>query len=113
MVNQHDFARLIDGAAIDAEIDRLSRQGADGVVMAGQLSRRINCTVDWQPLGPDGARYRHMASRGESVVFWDDLDGDRVIKLRGQAENGYDTTGFGSILGRDNILASAAMWRPS
>ncbi|MEQ1934746.1 MAG: hypothetical protein ABL962_12875 [Fimbriimonadaceae bacterium] len=103
MLTQQDFARLIDGAAIDAEIDRLGRQGADGVAMASRLSRRINCTVDWQPLGPDGARYRHMACRGEAVVFWDDLDGDRVIKLRGMPENGYETTGFGCILGRNKL----------
>ncbi len=101
MLTQQDFAQQIDGASIDAEIDRLGRQGADGVLMAGQLSRRVNCTVDWQPLGPDGARYRQMASRGESVVFWDDWNRNRVIKLRGRPENGYDTTGFGSILGRD------------
>lgn len=100
MLTQRDFALSIDGVAIDAEIDRLCKQGADGVAMAGRLSRRINCTVDWENLGPDGARYRHMASRGEAVVFWDDLAGDRVIKLRGKPENGYETTGFGCILGR-------------
>lgn len=101
MLTQRDFAQLIDGAAIDAEIDWLGKQGADGVAMASRLSRRVNCTLDWQPLGPGGARYRHMASRGEAVVFWDDLDGDRVIKLRGMPENGYETTGFGCILGRN------------
>jgi hypothetical protein len=103
MLTQKDFARQIDGAAIDAEIDRLCRQGADGVGMASQLSRRINGTVDWHPLGLDGARYRHMASRGEAVVFWDELDGERLIKLRGMPENGYETTGFGCILGRNKL----------
>ncbi len=101
MLTQRDFALSIDGVAIDAEIDRLCKQGADGVAMAGRLSRRINCTVDWEKLGQDGARYRHMASRGEAVVFWDDLEGNRVIKLRGRPENGYETTGFGCILGRN------------
>ncbi len=42
-----------------------------------------------------------MASRGEAVVFWDDVAEDRVIKLRGKPENGYETTGFGCILGRN------------
>ena len=100
MLIQREFALAIDGVAVDAEIDRLCKQGADGVAMAGRLSRRVNCTVDWESLGPDGARYRHMASRGEAVVFWDDLEKDRVIKLRGRPENGYETTGFGCILGR-------------
>lgn len=103
MLTQQDFALSIDGVAVNAEIDRLSQQGADGVTMASRLSRRINCTVDWEPLGPDGARYRHMASRGEAVVFWDDLEGDRVIKLRGKSENGYETTAFGCILGRNKL----------
>lgn len=101
MLTQRDFALSIDGVAIDAEIDRLGQQGSDGVEMARRLSRRVNCTVDWENLGQSGSRYRHMASRGEAVVFWDDLAGDRVIKLRGRPENGFETTGFGCILGRN------------
>lgn len=75
--------------------------GPEGVEMARRLSRRINGTVDWNPLGTDEARYRLMTSRGESVVFWDSSTRDRVVKLRGLPENGYETTGFGGILGRD------------
>lgn len=101
MLSQREFALLIDGHAIDVEMDRLVRQGADGVEMAGRLNRRIQRTVDWNPLGPEGARFRHMTSRGESVVFWDDLEAHRVIKMRGGQEHGFETTGFGCILGRN------------
>ena len=66
MLTQRDFALSIDGAAIIAEIDRLGQKGTDGIEMARRLSRRINCTVDWQPLGPDGARYRHIID----LIVW-------------------------------------------
>lgn len=103
MLSPQEFAERVDGAAIDAQIDRLSGQHrADAVEMATRLSRRIHRTVDWSPLGPEGARFRLMTSRGEAVVFWDDQDpGERVIKLRGRQENGFDATGFGCILGRN------------
>lgn len=103
MLSPQEFAERVDGAAIEAEIGRLSSQHrADAVEMATRLSRRIHRTVNWSPLGPEGARFRLMTSRGEAVVFWDDQDpSERVIKLRGRVENGFDTTGFGCILGRN------------
>lgn len=103
MLSPQEFASQVDGVVIEAEIDRLiSLHSADAVETATRLSRRINRTVEWNPLGPEGARFRLMTSRGEAVVFWDDADaGERVIKLRGREENGFDTTGFGCILGRN------------
>jgi hypothetical protein len=103
MLSPQEYASQVDGAVIEAEIDRLSSlHSADAVETATRLSRRINRTVEWNPLGPEGARFRLMTSRGEAVVFWDDADGgERVIKLRGREENGFDTTGFGCILGRN------------
>jgi hypothetical protein len=99
MLTQREFAQLIDGPAVEAEMDRLVRLGADGIDMATRLNRRVQRTVDWQPLGPEGARLRHMTSRGESVVFWDDEKANQVIKMRGMPENGFETTGFGCVLG--------------
>jgi hypothetical protein len=92
MLSPQEFASQVDGVVIEAEIDRLSSlHSADAVETATRLSRRINRTVEWNPLGPEGARFRLMTSRGEAVVFWDDADaGERVIKLRGREENGND-----------------------
>lgn len=99
MLTQREFAQLIDGPAVEAELDLLVKLGSDGIDMAARLNRRVQRTVDWQPLGPEGARFRHMTSRGESVVFWDDRKADQVIKMRGLPEHGFETTGFGCVLG--------------
>jgi hypothetical protein len=101
MLSQSEFAQLLDGPAVDREIDRLTRKRGGWLDVAQILSRRINGTVDWEPLGPSGARYRIIGSRGEAVLFWDDRLKNRVIKLRGREENGFGTAGFGCILVRN------------
>ena len=68
---------------------------------ASVLSRRINGTLDWEPLGRVGARYEIIGSRGEAVLFADQEDERRILKLRGREENGFGSAGFGCILGRD------------
>jgi|GEM_PF-1065702 len=100
-LSQRDFARLLDGPAVDREIDRLSRKRGGWLDVAQILSRRINGTVDWEPLGPAGARFSVIGSRGEAVLFDDRMDESRIIKLRGREENGYGTAGFGCILVRN------------
>ena len=101
MLTQREFARLVDGPAVDREIDRLTRKGGGWIRTAQILSRRINGTVDWEPLGPAGARYSVIGSRGEAVLFDDREDASRVVKLRGREENGYGTAGFGCVLVRN------------
>jgi hypothetical protein len=101
MLTQREFARLIDGPALDREIDRLTRKGGSWILAAQILSRRVNGTVDWAPLGPAGSRYSILGSRGEAVLFWDNQIKDRIIKLRGREENGFGTAGFGCILVRN------------
>lgn len=100
MLSQRDFARLVDGPALEREIDRLTQKRGGWLDVAQILSRRINGTLDWEPLGPEGARYRIVGSRGEAVLFWDEMQ-RRIIKLRGREENGYGTAGFGCILVRN------------
>lgn len=101
MLSRSELARLIDGPALDREITRLSKLGGGWVEIASVLSRRINWTLDWSDLGPDGARFRVVSSRGEAVLF-DDRDNPNVIvKLRGREENGYGEAGFGCILSRN------------
>ncbi len=99
MLTQEEFAQLIDGQSIETEMDRLVKLGPDGVDMATRLSRRIQRIVDWKPLGSEGARFRLMTSCGESVVFWDDQTANQVVKMRGAPESGFETTGFGCVLG--------------
>jgi hypothetical protein len=101
MLSRPELARLIDGAAFNREVERLSRKGGGWVEAAAVLSRRINWTLDWADLGPADARYKVIGSRGEAVLFDDALDSSRIMKLRGREENG--SAGFGGILGR-NIL---------
>jgi hypothetical protein len=101
MLSQRDFARLVDGPAVDREIDRLTKKRGGWLDAAQILSRRLNCTLDWEDFGPASSRYRIIGSRGEAVLFWDDLTKDRIIKLRGHEENGFGTAGFGSILIRN------------
>jgi hypothetical protein len=101
MLTQREFARLVDGPALDREIDRLTKKGGGWLQAAQILSRRVNGTLDWEALGPTGARYRVVGSRGEAVLFWDDHLKNRIMKLRGREENGYGTAGFGCILVRN------------
>jgi hypothetical protein len=70
-------------------------------MMSSVLSRRINGTVDWSPLGGPDGRFQFANNGGESVLFKDSLDAGRILKLRGRPENGFDSTGFGCILGRN------------
>jgi hypothetical protein len=102
MLTQHEFARLVDGPSLEREIDRLTKKGGGWIQSAQVLSRRINCTVDWEPLGNAGARYSVLGSRGEAVLFDDGEDSSRIVKLRGREENGYGTAGFGCILVRND-----------
>lgn len=102
MLTRSSFAQRIDGPAVDREIERLSKMGGGWIAVASVLSRRINWTVDWESLGPSGAPYRIVGSRGEAVLFWDDKHKNRIIKLRGQSENGFGDAGFGCILKRDD-----------
>lgn len=101
MLTQREFARLVDGPAVDREIDRLTKKGGGWIQAAQILSRRINGTVDWESLGPAGARYSVIGSRGEAVLFDDREDIRRIVKLRGLEENGYGSSGFGCILMRN------------
>ena len=101
MISQREFAQLLDGPAVDREIDRLTRKRGGWLDVAQILSRRINGTVDWEPLGPAGARLSVIGSRGEAVLFDDRIDPTRIIKLRGREENGFGTAGFGCILVRN------------
>ena len=101
MLTPAQFALQIDGPAVDREVSRLSDKGGAWVQAASVLSRRVNCTLDWEPLGAEGARYRIVASRGEAVLFWDTHTKNRILKLRGLEENGFGSAGFGCILGRD------------
>ncbi|MDI1315648.1 hypothetical protein [Prosthecobacter sp.] len=101
MLTQREFARLVDGPALDREIDRLTKKGGGWLQAAQILSRRVNGTLDWEVLGPAGARYQVVGSRGEAVLFWDDHLKNRIMKLRGREENGYGTAGFGCILVRN------------
>ncbi len=100
MLSRSEFAKLIDGASFDRELERLTRKGGGWVEAASVLSRRINWTLDWEDLGPPGARYKVVGSRGEAVLLWDDLLRTRIMKLRGREENGYGSAGFGCILTR-------------
>lgn len=101
MLTQREFARLVDGPSLDREIDRLTKKGGGWLQAAQILSRRINGTVDWEPLGPANARYSVIGSRGEAVLFDDREDASRIVKLRGREENGYGMAGFGCILVRN------------
>jgi len=101
MLTQREFARLVDGPAVDREIDRMAKKGGGWLQAAQILSRRVNGTLDWEDLGPAGARYSVIGSRGEAVLFDDREDASRIIKLRGREENGYGTAGFGCILVRN------------
>lgn len=101
MLSRQAFASQIDGHTLEKEIDRLSGMGGAWIGAAQMLSRRINCTLDWATLGPKGARYQFIASRGEAVVFWD-RNNRCIVKLRGREENGFGTAGFGCTLGRDS-----------
>lgn len=101
MHTQHELARLIDGPSLDREIERLTKKGGGWIQAAQILSRRINGTVDWESLGPAGARYSVIGSRGEAVLFDDRENASRIVKLRGMEENGYGTAGFGCILVRN------------
>ncbi len=103
MLSRSELARLIDGPALDREIERLGKMGGGWVNAATVLSRRINWTVDWADLGPAGSRFRIVGSRGEAVIFWDDAAASpMLVKLRGREENGYGSAGFGCILARDS-----------
>jgi hypothetical protein len=101
MLTPREFARLVDGPALDREIDRLTKKGGGWLQAAQILSRRVNGTADWENLGPAGARYSVIGSRGEAVLFDDHEDASRIMKLRGREENGYGTAGFGCILVRN------------
>lgn len=103
MLKRFELAQLIDGAALDREVERLSRKGGSWVEAAAILSRRINWTVDWSDLGPADARLSVIGSRGEAVLFDDRADPTQIIKLRGREENGFGSAGFGCILGRDKM----------
>lgn len=103
MLSRSEFARAIDGPAFNREIERLSRKGGGWVEVASVLSRRINWTLDWADLGPAGARYKLIGSRGEAVLFDDQLDSTRILKLRGREENGFGSAGYGCILGRNML----------
>ncbi len=100
MLLQQKFALLVDGPALDREINRMAKKGGGWLAAAGILSRRVNCTADWENLGPAGARYSVIGSRGEAVLFDDRNDPSRIVKLRGLEENGFGTAGFGCILVR-------------
>ena len=103
MLSRSEFARSIDGASLNRELERLSRKGGGWVEVAAILSRRLNWTLDWEELGPAGARFKVIGSRGEAVLFDDTKDSSRIMKLRGREEHGYGSAGFGCILGR-NVL---------
>ena len=99
MLSRSELARLIDGTALDREIERLGKLGSGWVEAATVLSRRINWTVDWADLGPAGSRYRIVSCRGEAVIFWDEqASRPTLMKLRGREEHGFGTAGFGCIL---------------
>jgi hypothetical protein len=100
-ISQRDFAQLLDGPAVEREIDRLAKKRGGWLDVAQILSRRINGTVDWESLGPAGSRFSVIGSRGEAVLFDDRLHPANIIKLRGREENGYGTAGFGCILVRN------------
>lgn len=101
MLSQRDFAQLLDGPAVEREIDRLAKKRGGWLDVSQILSRRINGTVDWESLGPAGSRFSVIGSRGEAVLFDDRLHPAKIIKLRGREENGYGTAGFGCILVRN------------
>lgn len=101
MLSQRDFARLLDGPALEREIDRLTRKRGGWLDVAQILSRRINGTVDWEELGAAGSRFSVIGSRGEAVLFDDRERPELIIKLRGREENGFGTAGFGCILVRN------------
>lgn len=101
MLTQQELAGLVDGPSLDREIDRLTKKGGGWLNAAQILSQRVNSTVDWENLGPAGWRYQVVGSRGEAVLFWDNLLKNRIVKLRGREENGYGTAGFGCILMRN------------
>ena len=88
MLSRSELARLIDGPALDREIERWGKMGGGWVNAATVLSRRINWTVDWADLGPAGSRFRVVSSRGEAVLFDDAEDASIIVKLRGREENG-------------------------
>ena len=102
-LSRSELAQLIDGASLERELERLGRKGAGWIEVASVLSRRINWTLDWADLGPDGARYSVIGSRGEAVLLWDNLLRNRIMKLRGQEVNGFGGAGFGCILGRGHL----------
>ncbi len=102
MLSRSELARLIDGPALDREITRLSKLGGGWIEVASVLSRRINWTLGWADLGPAGARFRIVASRGEAVIFWDEnASSPTLMKLRGREEHGFGDAGFGCILARN------------
>ena len=100
MLSRTEFAAQIDGPAVEAEIDRLSRMGGGWLGAAQILTRRLNATLDWPVFGPEGSQFEILASRGEAVVFMDRLN-HCIVKLRGREENGFGGAGFGCTLGRD------------
>lgn len=100
-LSQREFALLVDGPSLDREIDRMTKKRGGWLDSAQILSRRINGTLDWEPLGPAGSRYSVIGSRGEAVLFDDRERPERIVKLRGREENGYGTAGFGCILTRN------------
>jgi hypothetical protein len=102
MLSPGEFASQIDGPSVEREISRIGSQGSAYLDLARTLSSRVNNTAGWKPLGPAGARYELLAVRGEAVVFLDGQTNDRVVKLRGREENGFNA-GFGCILGRNKM----------
>lgn len=103
MLSRSELASLIDGPALEREITRLGKLGGGWIEVASVLTRRINWTLDWATLGPEGSRFRIVASRGEAVVFWDEpAETPALMKLRGREENGFGDAGFGCILGRND-----------
>ena len=102
MLNQREFAQLVDGPAVDREIERLTKKRGGWLDVAQILSRRINGTVDWETLGPAGSRFSVIGSRGEAVLFDDREDSTQIIKLRGREGNGFGISGFGCILVRND-----------
>lgn len=101
MLSRSELARLIDGPALDRELERLGKLGGGWITAASVLTRRVNWTVDWADLGPAGSRFKVVSSRGEAVLFDDAEDSSIIVKLRGREENGYGSAGFGCTLARD------------
>ncbi len=98
MLNRTLFAKEIDGPAVDEAIRSAGKRGSGWLEWAALLNRRVYKTLDWEPLGDHEARYKFLSSRGEAVIFRDDEEKARILKLRGLEENGF-MGGFGSYLG--------------